>query len=64
MPHPLLKAAKRSTSCDQLEIPQLAAYDIRLGVWRLRTTLLARTPEFVLVSKKKDIETGEDNKGQ
>ncbi len=64
MPHPLLKLARRVVFRAQPPMPPQATYNLTEGVWKLSSVLLARSPEFELVSKKKDIETGEDNKGQ
>jgi hypothetical protein len=64
MSHPLINLAKRTVFCDQPQTPSEAIYDPDLGIWKIFGGMLARTPRFAIVSKKKDIETGEDNKGQ
>lgn len=64
MPHILINLARRTRFRAQPEMPPEATYDLMLGVWKLPWSMLARDPDFENVSKKKDIETGEDNKGQ
>ena len=64
--HPLLKNAKRSAYIHAPEMSPDAAYDIRKGYWMEGSVPLAdfsdrrRRPS----SKKADIETGEDQKGE
>ena len=64
MAHILLTNAKRVTARSTPEIPPDAHYDLDAGVWRVGENLLARDPVGVRVSKKADIETGEDRKGE
>jgi hypothetical protein len=64
MPHILIQRARRTRSRNKPNMPQGATYDPMLGLWRVRSFMLARDPTFVRASKKEDIETGEDRKGR
>lgn len=64
MSHILLRHAKRVASPAIPRIPSRANYDSVVGVWRLGEVMLARDPAVIKVSKKEDIETGEDLKGE
>lgn len=64
MSHILLRRAKRMPSPAIPKIPSDAHYDSMVGVWRLGEAILARDPAVIKVSKKTDIETGEDLKGE
>jgi hypothetical protein len=45
-------------------MPVQATYDSAVGVWRIGPHILALDPRVALASKKPDIETGEDRKGE
>ncbi|MFP1133140.1 hypothetical protein [Asticcacaulis sp. W401b] len=45
-------------------MPDHARYDLSSGLWRGDNGLLAYDPETETNTKKMDIETGEDQKGQ
>ncbi len=62
--HPLMKTTKRSPVDYTVAYPYDAKYNFTLGVWTTENGLLcdddSRTPQ----TKKFDLETGEDQKGQ
>ncbi|WP_017958501.1 hypothetical protein [Rhizobium leguminosarum] len=62
--HVLLTTALVSTVRDEIPLPEGAKYDVALGAWRGDSGLLAFDPDTDRVSKKQDVETGEDQKGQ
>jgi len=62
MSHLLIRFAYRFSS-HGMRIPPGSEYDIRLGAWYFDGSLLARSSSFYLISKKCDVETGEDRKG-
>lgn len=62
--HVLLTTALASTVRDEIPLPEGAKYDVALGAWRGDSGLLAFDPDTDRVSKKQDVETGEDQKGQ
>jgi len=66
MPHVLLTLSKRSAYRDSPKLPDGATYNHMTGVWMLNGDVLVRTNEFLAsrVSKKRDQETGEDEKGE
>jgi hypothetical protein len=61
--HPLLKTSKRGQLERPISLPPEARYSPDKGVWLVGDKLLAKSPDLVRVTKKADIETGEDNKG-
>lgn len=62
--HVLLSRALASTVRDEIPLPEGAKYDVALGAWLGERGLLAYDPDTDRVSKKQDVETGEDQKGQ
>lgn len=62
--HILLKGAVESEARDETPMPANADYDVALGAWRGKTGLLAYDPDTDRQTKKQDVETGEDQKGQ
>ena len=64
MTHLLLKTSKRSRRRETPDLPPGAQYDVRFGMWTMEGTLLAKLPILQRATKKADIETGEDQKGQ
>ena len=61
--HPLMKTTKSSLADNPAAWPDDAEYDFAEGVWK-RTANAVDGPYDRPVSKKFDIETGEDQKGQ
>lgn len=67
MSHLLLEVAIRTRHRTTPDIPPAATYDAVSGYWMLDGKALIRTPGCRLggpSSKKNDMETGEDQKGQ
>lgn len=62
--HPLIRTARRTKVDEELCRPKSATYDFAGGVWRDSGGLLSNAPGRIPQSKKFDIETGEDAKGQ
>jgi hypothetical protein len=65
--HVLLAAATRRRHRAVPEMPEGATYNVASGCWMLGGVALVRTPGSRLgapSSKKNDIETGEDQKGE
>lgn len=62
--HVLKAGARRSQTREAPPLPDGATYDEALGAWRGTAGLLAYDPDQERVSKKNDVETGEDQKGQ
>lgn len=62
--HILRSKALGSVSRDAPPMPQDAHYDPVLGAWRGGDALLAYDADATRNSKKHDVETGEDQKGQ
>ncbi|WCK21760.1 hypothetical protein [Agrobacterium tumefaciens] len=62
--HILRTTALGSTVRDETPMPEGAKYDVTLGAWRGDKGLLAYDADTDRVSKKQDVETGEDQKGQ
>lgn len=62
--HVLRLKARASIARDIPPTPEDAKYDAALGAWRGANGLLAYDPDQDRVSKKNDVETGEDQKGQ
>ena len=63
MNHPILQTTRKQEILSVPELPPSALYDAVAGVWLLDGELLTREPRMALVTKKKDIESGEDVKG-
>jgi hypothetical protein len=61
--HVLQREAK-VTALRETEQPANASYDFSAGVWRGENGLLAYDQRNNATTKKNDIETGEDQKGQ
>ncbi len=64
MAHAVLRNARSVQYREAPDVPLSAVYDAALGVWMMGRALLARDGNFKLQTKKKDVETGEDQKGQ
>ena len=67
MKHILLQKSLKYKQIKELEDPRGFSFDSLLGAWvnNIDNSLLVLTKDFKAVaSKKRDIETGEDNKGQ
>ena len=64
MSHIMIEKARRTRSRAAPSMPEGALYDSESGVWRLNGRLVARDPAFGISTKKADIETGEDEKGE
>ncbi len=64
--HVLLEHATRRKHTDVPNLPKDAEYDNKAGYWRWEGTPLVKTQEFKnnSASKKCDLETGEDQKGE
>lgn len=61
--HVLQRQAK-ATELREIGGPADAVYDFAAGVWRSKDTLIAYDSRCGLQTKKCDLETGEDQKGQ
>lgn len=62
--HPLLRTARRTKIDVEICRPAAATYDFAGGVWRDVDGLLSNRPDQIPQTKKFDVETGEDAKGQ
>lgn len=62
--HILRRLALVSPARDETPLPNGARYDAALGAWRGESGLLAYDPDTDRTTKKQDVETGEDQKGQ
>lgn len=63
--HILQRLAVRTPSRDEIPMPRGARYDFLGGVWRDQDeAALALDPRTDQRTKKMDVETGEDQKGQ
>jgi hypothetical protein len=62
--HILLKFAKRGPFREVPELPPNACYDSLSGLWTIDGQFMAKMPDLDRSTKKFDIETGEDRKGQ
>ncbi len=64
--HVLLKRATRRRYTEAPRLPSDAIYDSKAGYWKQAGAAMVRTREFAYsrVSKKCDLETGEDQKGE
>jgi hypothetical protein len=61
--HPLLKTTVRSTVITEAAYPSGAEYDFESGVWQGSNGPVCEDPSTMPMSKKADLETGEDQKG-
>ena len=62
--HPLLSTTRRSSALCDNAYPQDAAYDFRSGMWTGPSGAICDDADRKMASKKNDLETGEDQKGQ
>jgi len=62
--HPLLETTRRTKADPALGQPMNAAYDFTTGMWNGPNGALCDDPDHIPQSKKADMETGEDQKGQ
>lgn len=62
--HILRRTAVATPLRDETPMPPDAKYDVGLGAWRNADETLAYDPKFEQTTKKMDVETGEDQKGQ
>lgn len=62
--HPLVRTAKSSLIDDAGPRPRQASYDFASGMWMGPNGPLSDGDDDIPRSKKADIETGEDQKGQ
>lgn len=62
--HILRSRALESVARDETPMPEDAKYDVRAGVWRGDSGLLAYDVKQESITKKNDVETGEDQMGQ
>ncbi|WP_062490011.1 hypothetical protein [Labrenzia sp. CP4] len=61
--HVLQREAK-ATKLGKIAVPADAEYDFAAGVWRNNEGLIAYDTRCDIQTKKNDLETGEDQKGQ
>ncbi len=61
--HVLHRLAK-TTPLNSNHLPEGADYDFVAGVWQRDGQVIALDPENQVTTKKADVETGEDQKGQ
>ena len=62
--HALLKTTRRTLAQPHGVRPKNAAYDFEKGIWEGDFGPLCNDSNYIPQSKKNDIETGEDQKGQ
>ena len=62
--HILRRTAAATPARDETPMPEGAAYDTALGVWYRASNALTYDSAFEQTTKKMDVETGEDQKGQ
>jgi hypothetical protein len=62
--HPLMKTTRRTLANNPSAQPEGADYDFAAGLWVLNGGALCDDPRQMPASKKNDLETGEDQKGQ
>ncbi|MBZ9766715.1 hypothetical protein LB526_08080 [Mesorhizobium sp. CA6] len=62
--HPLLALARRTPIDERAARPTGATYDFVSGLWNGKAGPLIDNPDELPTSKKFDVETGEDQKGQ
>ncbi|QNH75701.1 hypothetical protein GGD92_25530 [Pseudomonas protegens] len=60
----ILQRKAKTTEHRDISGPEDATYDFDSGVWRNEAGLVAYDPRHAQSTKKNDIETGEDQKGQ
>ena len=60
----ILQRIAKTTKVNGSGVPSNADYDIVAGVWRGQGGLIAFDPESEMTTKKNDLETGEDQKGE
>ncbi|MGV1793556.1 hypothetical protein [Rhizobium sp. A37_96] len=60
----ILQRVAKTTKANGNGLPPKAEYDIVAGVWRSQEGLVAFDPENEMTTKKNDLETGEDQKGE
>lgn len=62
--HPLLALARRTPIDERAVRPVGATYDFAAGIWQGEAGPLIKGPYDLPKTKKFDVETGEDQKGQ
>ena len=62
--HPLMRTTRRTTAQPDGVRPEGATYDFHQGMWLRPDGPLCDSPDCMSTTKKADIETGEDQKGQ
>lgn len=63
--HILIATAKRNVRRIEIDMPQGAHYDNKAGCWMLNGQPFVTLDQFrTQASKKNDMETGEDQKGE
>lgn len=64
--HVLIKVSKKSPHNNQVTMPCDAVYDKEKGYWQVAGEKLVsyQSPYGAAITKKNDIETGEDQKGE
>jgi hypothetical protein len=62
--HILRKTAVATPVRDETPMPPKSEYDVSLGVWHGPNGALTYDDNFAQTTKKADVETGEDQKGQ
>ena len=60
----ILQRIAKTTKVNGSGVPSNADYDVVAGVWRGQEGLIAFDPESEMTTKKNDLETGEDQKGE
>jgi len=60
----ILQREAKATELREIDGPSDAVYDFAAGVWRGKNGLIAYDPRHGQTTKKNDLETGEDQKGQ
>lgn len=60
----ILERRAKASALRSNSAPRDGIYDFAAGVWRGPSGLLAYDPAIDQMSKKNDLETGEDQKGQ
>ncbi len=60
----ILHRLAKTTPLNSNRLPDGADYDFVAGVWRRDGQVIALDPENQVTTKKADVETGEDQKGQ
>ena len=62
--HPLMKTTIRTTAKPEAAYPANSQYDFSAGMWFGPDGPVCNDPAMTPQSKKADLETGEDQKGQ